>query len=329
MHRYFFLLAVLLVAALPASAQPKLKVVATASIFADMATVIAGGQVEVQTIVPIGGDPHIYDPTPRDAQLIAGADLILRNGLTFEGWLNELIENSGTGARIATITEGITPITSQQYKNSSDPHAWMDATNGLTYIRNITNALIELDPQHQDIYTFNHDLYRQQLLDLDRYIREQIASIPEQRRILITSHDAFQYYGRQYGLRLESILGTSTDADVQTSDIIRLNKVIQENQVPAVFIESTINPKLLQQLASDNQIGIGGKLYSDSIGDADSPAPTYYDMLRYNTETIVTALKAEPRTASGEEPAQANYWLWGAIGLLLIGGFVFVIRKLS
>ncbi|MEK7254343.1 MAG: zinc ABC transporter substrate-binding protein, partial [Bacteroidota bacterium] len=297
--KQFFVLPLLFAATLPAFSQKR--VVATASIFADMAENIAGGHLEIKTIVPIGGDPHIYEPTPADAQLIASADLILKNALTFEGWLDGLIANAGAKAKLVTVTEGIEPIRAVAYKNSTDPHAWMSAANGLIYIENIKNALVELDPDNREVYEFNYKTYRQQLEDLDRYIFEQVKKIPEQRRILITSHDAFQYYGKRYGIRLESVLGVSTDAEAQTSDIIRLNKVIRENRVPAVFIETTVNPKLLQQIASDNEVTIGGKLFSDSIGDKNSPAPSYLDMLKYNTDVIVAALSKEPEQAAKTE----------------------------
>lgn len=312
-------------------AQEKPLVVATASIFADMAEVIAGGLVDVESIVPIGGDPHIYEPTPANAQLVHRADLVLKNGLTFEGWLNELIENSGTKAVVVTITEGITPISSEKYQNSSDPHAWMAAKNGLVYIENIKNALISLDPIHKEEYTFNYEIYKQQLEDLDQEIMDQIATIPASQRILITSHDAFRYYGQHYGVSVEAVLGTSTDAEVQTSDMVRLNKVIKSSGVPALFIETTVNPKLLKQLASDNHIQIGGQLYSDSIGDKDSPAPTYLEMLRYNTNTIVEALSRETMKAdeSTKKSNTSNYALIGILIVLLAGGFMLVFRRLN
>lgn len=305
--------------------------VATASIFADMAENISGGLLDVKSIVPIGGDPHIYEPTPGDAQLVASADLILMNGLTFEGWLNKLIANSGTKARVVLITEGITPIESDKYKNSTDPHAWMDAANGLKYIENIKNALAELDPANRDIFEFNYGVYHQQLEDLDRHIQEQVNSIPEQRRVLITSHDAFRYYGRRYGIRVEAALGTSTDAEVQTSDIMRLNKVIRENRVPAVFIETTVNPKLLRQLATDNRIEVGGQLYSDSIGDKDSPAPTYLDMLKYNTATIVNALskQIDHEKVATDNSSSSGFLFYIILGIILIAGFAMVYRKLN
>ncbi len=201
-------------------AQKKPSVVATASMIADMARQIGGDLVDVKSIVPIGGDPHIYDPTPMAAQMAADADLVLRNGLTFEGWLNELVENSGTDANIVTVTDGIKPIESLMYENAADPHAWMDVSLVITYVKNIRDALIKLLPDNRDQIEENYQAYKLKLVELDRYIKTQIQSIPEGKRILITSHDAFQYYGRRYGIQLESILGTSTDADVQTSDII-------------------------------------------------------------------------------------------------------------
>lgn len=311
--------------------QKKPLVVATASIFADMAEVIGGNLIEVRSIVPIGGDPHLYEPTPADARLVASAQLVLKNGLTFEGWLNELIENSGTKATIATITEGVSPIESEKYKNSFDPHAWMSADNGLIYIQNIKKALSALDPANTEVFEFNYGLYKQQLEELDREIAAQIMQIPEAQRILITSHDAFRYYSRRYGIRVEAILGTSTDADAQTSDMLRLNKIIKENNVPAVFIESTVNPKLLRQIATDNHIKIGGKLFSDSIGDKNSEAPTYIDMLKYNTRTIVAALSqaSSPGKESRKEQGKTSAILWLVLGIGLIGGFVFVIRRLN
>lgn len=324
----FFILSLF---AISSFAQEKKTLVATASMMADMAKNIAGGEVNVECIVPIGGDPHLHEPTPRDAQLVNKADLVIMNGLTFEGWLTELIENSGTKAKTVRVTEGIQPIASAQYKNSSDPHAWMDASLGLTYIKNIKDALIALEPNHADIFEFNYGIYKKQLEDLDQYIKAEIQKIPAEKRVLITSHDAFQYYGRAYGIRLEAILGTSTDAEVQTSDIVRLNKVIKESKVPALFVESTVNPKLLKQLATDNDIQIGGQLYADSIGDEESPAPTYLDMLKHNTDTIVAALtrKSSEQENTPTDKKGSSWWLYGIIAGLLIGGFVLMLRMQS
>lgn len=299
--------------------QEKIEIVATASMIADMVKNIAGDLANVQTIVPIGGDPHTYDPTPGAAMLASKADLVFVNGLTFEGWLEDLIRNSGTDAEIIRVTEGIEPIASVQYQNATDPHAWMSAKMGLQYILNIKNALSNYAPAEAFLIETNYKVYRRKLEALDAYIEEQISKIPEDKRILITSHDAFQYFGRRYGIRLESMLGVSTDADVQTSDIRRLNEVIRESKVPAIFIESTINPKQLEQIARDNGIRIGGKLYSDSLGDEDSPAATYIDMLRHNTDVIVEGLSAStpPKGATEQSHEGRPAWM-NLVGIILV-----------
>lgn len=329
--KYYSPLLFLLFLVGPLLGQKKL-VVGTASIFADMAKVIGGDIIEVKSIVPIGGDPHTYQPTPSDVKLVTQADLILVNGLTFEGWLQELIDNSGTQAPQKLITEGIEPIASEVYHNASDPHAWMDPQNGLIYIKNIKEALIQLIPEEAEVFEFNYQIYAQQLRDLDAEIETMIQTIEPEKRVLITSHDAFHYFGKRYGLDLESILGISTDSEAKTSDVIRLSKVIRERKVPAVFIETTVNPKLLKQIAEDNKVKIGGALFSDSIGDKDSDAPTYLDMLEYNAKTITQGLTSAANNPAEEEekkPGFANYFLWGVLIFLLVGGMLLMIRKLN
>lgn len=312
------------------SAAENPKIVATASMISDIAQNIVGDKFEVTTIVPIGKDPHKYEPTPGDATMVANADVILKNDLTFEGWLLKLIENSGTKANVVKVTERVNVIESLTYANSADPHAWMDAENGILYAENIKKAMSTYDPANKDYYEKNFLAYREKLEGLDSYIKEEISKIPEQQRILITSHDAFQYYGRKYGIRLESILGTSTDAQAQSADIVKLDKIIKDSKVPAVFIESTVNPKMLQELANSNDITIGGSLYSDSIGSKDSDAPTYYDMLKYNTDVIVKALsrKVEAKVEAATSKSN-NGLLYGILGVLFLGAFFFVYKKMS
>lgn len=326
------LLTLLVCLVLNAQAEERPLVVATASMFADMTEVIGGNLIDVRMIVPVGGDPHIYEPTPSDAQLVARADLVLRNGLTFEGWIDELVLNSGFSGRIATITQGIEVIESEEYENSADPHAWMSARNGLTYLQNIRDALVTLAPEYEEEFNFNYQIYRQQVEDLDQEIEATLASIPRHKRILITSHDAFRYFGRRYGVQVEAVLGTSTDADVQTSDIRRLTRVLQETEVPALFIESTINPKLLKVLANDNNVVIGGSLYADSLGEKDGPAGTYLDMLRHNARTIAEGLSLEKQEGNHEVEegnTTQKYLLFGFILLMMIGSFFFMVFKLN
>jgi ABC-type Zn uptake system ZnuABC Zn-binding protein ZnuA len=303
-------------------------VVATASIFADMAKQLGDTLIDVETIVPIGGDPHSYDPVPSDLILINQAQVVLKNGLTFEKWMDKLIDNSGSSAEVVLITKGITPITSQTYAGSPDPHAWMDAENGLIYAENIYQTLLKLLPEHEPELTDRFQVYQQSINDTHQTILSLIQEIPDSQRILITSHDAFQYFGQKYGLRLESVLGTSTEAEAQTRDVEALVQVLRANPVPAVFVESTVNPKMLQQIAADNQVIIGGSLYSDSIGDEDSEAPTYLDMLLHNSSTISNALsktkvkESIDQPTSSESPLAKILVFIGAGFLIVIGLFV-------
>lgn len=322
-------LLVLFTSSLFASRAEKPIVIGTASMFADIAANIGGDLIETDIIVPVGGDPHIYEPTPGDARKILKADMILMNGLTFEGWINELVRNSGSDAPVIILTEGITPIVSTQHQNATDPHAWMDPVNGKTYALNIKKALIRLLPDHAQQITNQYEAYIRKLEELDVYIQSNIAKIDPDKRILITSHDAFHYYGKRYGVRLESVLGTSTDADVRTSDLMRINEVIREHNIPVVFIESTINPKLLQQVASDNKITVGGKLYSDSLGEPDGAAGTYLDMLKYNTDVIVNGLTSQALGEAAVPPVrdQSKWFLWLGVAFLAAFFLMWLFRR--
>ncbi|MEL6124402.1 MAG: zinc ABC transporter substrate-binding protein, partial [Bacteroidota bacterium] len=238
---YLLLLALWVAFIQMAFGQQKLRIVASASMIADIATNIVGDGQSIETLVPVGGDPHLHEPTPSNARQVADADLILINGLTFEGWITELIENSGTDAQVITVTQGLDVLSSSTYANSADPHAWMDASNGILYATNIANALIELDPLEEDSYLRNLSAYTDRLNKLDTEIAAMVSTIPASQRVLVTSHDAFQYFGRRYGIRLEAIMGISTEAEAQTADIRRVTRAIRESNIPAIFIESTIN----------------------------------------------------------------------------------------
>lgn len=187
-------------------------------------------------------------------------------------------------------------------------------------------------PEHTAAIDSAAESYLARLDALDAYIREQIRRIDSTKRILITSHDAFHYFGRRYGIQLEAILGTSTDADVRPSDIVRVQEVIRQNKVPAVFLESTINPKLLQQIATDNRIRIGGKLYSDSLGEEGSPAGTYIGMIRHNTDVIVDGLTQSSPNSGMEESGTRSNLIWLLVGILVVlgtGAFLLSTRKKS
>lgn len=310
-------------------AQDKIKVLSSASMIYDMVKNITGDVAENELIVPIGGDPHLYEPTPRDAQKVTKADIVFVNGLTFEGWIIELIKNSGTEAILDTVTNMITPLGSQVYENSFDPHAWMDVSNGLKYITSIKNSLVKVDPANAEVYEKNYKAYYKKLEELDTYIIKRIQEIPKDKRVLITTHDAFSYYGKKYGLELEAIVGISTEAEAQTSDIQRIIKSINTSKVPAIFIESTIDPKQMKQIAKDNNVKIGGELFADSIGGEDTDANSYYDMLKHNTDAIVNALSGGSLSEIKEDESGSSMTTYLVIGGIFLLGLLFLIFKLN
>ncbi|MBW8050241.1 MAG: ATP-binding cassette domain-containing protein [Cytophagales bacterium] len=305
----------------------KIKALATTTIIYDIAINIAGNKIEVNCLMPVGGDPHLYDPVPGDAQKVVESDVVLKNGLMLEGWLDEIIENAGGNRPIVVVTKGIKPFVSEAFHGSPDPHAWMDPILVIEFARNIKNTFIQLDAKNAGYYTENFTRYKQELIELDSYIKNNIYTIPEQKRVLITSHDAFRYYGSRYGVRVEALMGISTDAEVQIGDVNNIINVIKTTGISAIFMESTINPKLLRQLAKDHGVVIGGKLFADSLGDEESGADTYLKMLKQNTDTIVTAL-----TMTGNRNTERKRTLlplFIAVGLLFGIGFLWVFLKIK
>lgn len=294
----------------------KIKVISTVSIIADIASNIVGETADIEMIVPIGGDPHLYEATPRDARLVQSGDIFFINGLTFEGWIEELIDNSGSSAPSYIVTEGVNAIGSSKYENSYDPHAWMDVSNVYVYAKNIKDAMVQHFPEHTEIYEKEYASYLSELKELHAYVQKEINSIPKQQRILVTSHDAFAYYGKQYGIDVEAILGISTEAEARSSDVVRVAKVIKEKNVPAIFIESTVNPKMIKRLADDNGVPVGGELFADSLGTPDGEAGTYIDMIKSNTDVIVDALSKNKISSTKIDDDKGG----SKIGLFIIGG---------
>ncbi|MDP5170756.1 MAG: zinc ABC transporter substrate-binding protein [Bacteroidia bacterium] len=303
-----------------ATAQDRLlQVVTTTSFLEDLAAQIVGVEGEVHSVLPVGTDPHIYDPVPEDAKIIAEADLLIKNGLTLEGWLEEMMANAGKMAPVVTATAGVEAIHSYEHANASDPHAWMNPLNAVIYIGNIRDGLITVRPSKAAYFEANYQAYKAQLEALDAYIQRRINQIPPEKRILATSHDAFRYFGNKYGIEVQSILGTSTEAEPTLESYQKLLGSLSGKGIPAVFVESTINPKLLTQLAGDLGIVVGGKLYADSLGDEESGADSYLKMLRQNTDVIVNGLLGLVGTSKTED----RYFLLLIISLFAISfGFV-------
>lgn len=290
----------LLFLTLPEISTTPVKVVTTTSIFKDMIENIGGEQVAVHSIVPLGSDPHLYEAKPSDVTLCQEADIIMINGLHLEVWIEKLIRNSKTKAKIVIITQGIDSIKGKKY---TDPHAWMDARNGKIYAENIGNALIEHKPELNNQITKRKNKYIADLEQIHLKIQNQIEKIPKEQRILVTNHDAFQYYGRRYGLKLVPLMGVSTEAEPKTSDIVKIIREIKKTGVKAIFVESSINPQLMAQIAQDMGINIGGRLFADSLGKRNSKASTYVDMLSANTDMIVLALAGQTLN----DPTTANH----------------------
>ena len=278
----------------PADAErtDKPRVLATTTMIAEAARRVAGDCVDVRGLLPVGGDPHVYEPVPQDLRAIVESDLVLYNGFGLEAWLDRLVSNAGGNQPIVIAAEGLTPIYGQyQGGRDPDPHLWGDARNFARYVQNIERALTSLAPQCAPAFQANAAAYLAELDALDRWVRERIASIPADKRHLVTSHDAFEYYARAYGLNvLGTPIGVSTDEEASAQTVARLVDKVRETRIPALFVETTVNPRVIQRIAAETGARIGGSLYSDSLGEPGSGADTYVGMLVHNTRTVVNAL---------------------------------------
>lgn len=283
---------------LPTFSQEKLPVVASFSILGDFVREVGGERVAVTTLVGPDGDAHVYSPTPADAKTVAGAKLVVVNGLKFEGWLTRLVKSSGTKATVATATTGITPLKMADDHGhghgGEDPHAWQSVANAKLYVGNVRDALIAADPAGKASYEANATGYLAKLDALESEIKAAVARIPADRRKAITSHDAFGYFVKAYGIAFIAPQGVSTEAEASAKDVARIIRQIKAEKVPAVFLENITNPRLAEQIARESGAKIGGRLYSDALSAADGPAGTYIAMMKHNISQIEKALVAGP-----------------------------------
>jgi ABC-type Zn uptake system ZnuABC Zn-binding protein ZnuA len=264
--------------------------VATLTMIADMVAQVGGDRVEVRCIMKPGNDPHIYRPVPGDLKMIAESDIVFINGLGIEGWITNLINNAPGNRPVITVTDGVAAIRSDQFRGEPDPHCWFDVKNAIIYVNNIEKGLAAIDPSGADYYRQRADAYRKELAELDDWARSELAKVPAEKRKLVTSHDAFHYFGRAYGFEVLAVQGVSTESQPNSADVIALIKTIREANVGAVFVETSVNPKTLEHVARESGARIGGELFSDSCGDAGTPEGTYVGMMRHNVKTIVEAL---------------------------------------
>jgi manganese/iron transport system substrate-binding protein len=275
-----------------------LRLVCSTTQTADIARQIVGDRCEVICILGPGVNPHVYQPVPGDSRLVESADICIQNGLHLEGknWMASLATDNGNKP-LVTCADGVQPL-DLEYDGGliKDPHAWFDPRNAALYANNILRAVIKQDPEGADEYQARAGLYLQQLRVLDAWIHKQVNQIPEARRVLVTSHDAFNYFAARYGMKVRSPVGWSTGSEIgggMTPERRRqVVSSVREFGVPAIFVETSVNPKMIRGIAGEAGVKIGGELYSDAMGESGSAGETYIGMMRENVVTIVEALKA-------------------------------------
>jgi zinc/manganese transport system substrate-binding protein len=272
--------------------------VATFSILGDLAKNVGGERVEVSTLVGPDGDTHVYAPTPADSRRLADAKLVVANGLKLEGWIGRLIKSSGTKARVIEAARGIEPLKAEEEHGHGhgqaalDPHAWQSVANLKLYVANIRDGLIAADPAGKADYEANAAGYRARLDVLEAEIRAAVERIPRDRRKIITSHDAFGYFQKAYGIAFVAPQGVSTEAEASAKDVARIIQQIRREKIPAVFLENVSDRRLADRIAKESGAKIGGRLYSDALSAPNGPAGTYIDMMRHNIRALSAALSS-------------------------------------
>jgi zinc/manganese transport system substrate-binding protein len=285
--------AILLVLSGGASAAGKVKAVASFSILGDMVAQVGGDRVDVVTLVGPNGDAHVFSPTPAHAKALASADVFFVNGLGFEGWIERLKRSSGFEGEVVVASDRVKPLTMDgEGGETVDPHGWQDLANGKIYVANIRDGLIAADPEGKSVYEANAAKYLDAIAEEDIAVRAALDALPAARRKIITSHDAFGYFGAAYGIEIIAPQGVSTDSEASARDVAEIIRQIRQAKVPAVFIETITDLRLLDQIARETGAKIGGALYSDALSEPDGPAPTYLDMFRHNVEAITQALSS-------------------------------------
>lgn len=282
----------------------KLPVVASFSILGDFVQEVGGDRIAVSTLVGPNGDAHVFQPAPADAKKVAAAKVVFVNGLGFEGWMNRLIKASGTNATIIVATKGVAPRKMEEEEGGhdhgkdahaheeTDPHAWQSVANAKLYVANVRDGLIAADPAGKATYEANASAYLAKLDALDAEVKAAIATIPAERRRIITSHDAFGYFGAAYGMEFIAPQGVSTEAEASAKDVAKIIRQIKAEKIPAVFMENISDPRLVKRIADETGAKIGGEVYSDALSDDKGPASTYIDMIENNIRAFSSALSS-------------------------------------
>jgi ABC-type Zn uptake system ZnuABC Zn-binding protein ZnuA len=276
----------------PVSGTAAPKIVATSTILADLARNIAGDRLTIESLLPVGADPHSYQPTPQDAARISEAKLLIVNGAEYEHFLEPLLENAGGEKTLVEASAGLSLREAPEGEHGVDPHLWLDPNNVIAYVENIRAGLTHFDPDGAQTYHSNASDYVLELQDLDAWIEEQIAQIPPERRVLVTNHEALGYFAERYGF---AVVGTivesfSSDASPSAQQMAHLVDQIRQSQAPAIFLDASDNPALAQQIAAETGVQVITNLYLESLTQG-APAGTYIEMMKHNVTRIVEALK--------------------------------------
>ena len=267
----------------------KIKVVASFSILGDMVNQVTGNLAKVHTIVGADADAHVYTPNTQDAKAVTHADVIFVNGLGFETWSQTLIENAGSNAKVFVATKGITPL---EIDGQIDPHAWNALTNGVIYVANIAQAMSEVDPKNAATYRANADAYSARLKALHENAQARLRELPENSRTVVTAHDAFGYLENAYGLTFLAPLGIGTQSEPSAKQLAELIDRLNCVGAGALFVENITSPVLIEQIARETGIEIGGRLFSDALSARGGPATSYEAMFQHNLNTLIAALAA-------------------------------------
>ena len=272
-------------------AADKIPVLASFSILGDLVRVVGSDRVAVTTLVGPDEDAHVFEPKASDAKNLLQTKLMVTNGLGFEPWAQKLVKSSGYKGPVAVASQGIQTRSMPGKNAGTDPHAWQDPTHVLIYVRNIAAALGKLDPAGASIYQANSEAYAKELQALDADAKAQIAAIPQPKRKIITSHDAFGYFGAHYGIAFYAPQGMSTEAEPSAKGVAQLIRQIKKEQIKAVFVENMSSPKLLVQLSQDAGVTAGATPYVDALSKATGPADSYLKLMRHNITQIVAGMK--------------------------------------
>ncbi len=276
--------------ALPASAE-QLKVVASFTVLADVVKQVGGDHVKVSSLVPPNGDPHEFEPTPANAKSLKAADVVFVSGEGLEGWMDRLITASGYKGTPVTVSEGVSLRTMEEDgKTITDPHVWNSPANVKVWVKNIQTALAKADPADAAAFQSGAEAYNKKLDMLDAYAHEKLDKIPEDRRKVLTSHDAFGYFGRDYKVTFLAPLGISTESEASAADVSKLIEQIKTEKVKTYFFENSNDPRLVKQIAKATSATPGGELYVEALSPAKGPAPTYEKMFRYNVDQLAAAM---------------------------------------